>query len=381
MKSKSPKSITQFVILICLAFTPSFCDACTIVSAIGKNGQVWTANNEDGPFGVANFINVFPKSGNARYGYYTLSYLSPRYGQGANIQGGMNEAGLTFDFNAISYVQDFDPNSKKAYPDGNDAILTHLLGEMSSVEEVLKFFETYWFMNGFRSAQMHVSDKHGRFAIISASGIELVEKGEHLVSTNFDICGNEDGSYCWRYPLATQLLDTHGASLKTMTDICEQTAQKNGGTMYSNVQNLTTGEVWFFSKHDPGMIVNTTIKNLLAKGQRSYSFSKLNELVSDKRKEEWVEPSTVELSYDLLNEFAGTYNNSATGEITIKAVNQGIQVTFVDGMSFPLFPWSKNVFYLPEERVTIEFDTKEMTLKMHENGYWSFTAWKKKSGQ
>lgn len=64
--------------------------SCTIVSAIARNGNVWNLNNEDGPFGVANFINVFPKSENARYGYYTLSYLSPEYGKGGNIQGGMN---------------------------------------------------------------------------------------------------------------------------------------------------------------------------------------------------------------------------------------------------------------------------------------------------
>jgi hypothetical protein len=39
--------------------------SCTIVSAIARNGNVWNLNNEDGPFGVANFINVFPKSENA----------------------------------------------------------------------------------------------------------------------------------------------------------------------------------------------------------------------------------------------------------------------------------------------------------------------------
>ena len=29
---------------------------------MASNGQVWTCNNEDGEIGVANFINVFPKS-------------------------------------------------------------------------------------------------------------------------------------------------------------------------------------------------------------------------------------------------------------------------------------------------------------------------------
>ena len=56
MKIKIPASS----ILLVLALYP-----CTIVSAIAKNGHVWTANNEDGPYGVANFINVFPRSEDA----------------------------------------------------------------------------------------------------------------------------------------------------------------------------------------------------------------------------------------------------------------------------------------------------------------------------
>ncbi len=97
-----------------LRSTTSF--ACTIASGIAADGQVWTCNNEDGTTGVANFINVFPKSGEAKYGYYTLSHFSPKHGEGGNLQGGMNEAGLTFDFNAIRRVEQFDPKSKKAFP-------------------------------------------------------------------------------------------------------------------------------------------------------------------------------------------------------------------------------------------------------------------------
>ena len=75
--------------------------ACTIFSGVAENGDVWNGNNEDGPFGAATYINVYPKGPSARYGFYSLSYDTPANGANANIQGGMNEAGLTFDFNAL----------------------------------------------------------------------------------------------------------------------------------------------------------------------------------------------------------------------------------------------------------------------------------------
>ncbi len=358
--------------------------SCTIVSGIAHNGHVWTANNEDGPFGVANFINVFPRSGNAKYGYYTLSYFSPREGMGGGIQGGMNEAGLTFDFNAISPVKRLDHSAKKPFEKGDDQILPHLLANMSSVEEVIAFFEEYWFQSGFTGAQMHVSDRQGRFALISPSGIQLVEKGQPLVSTNFDICGNEDGAYCWRYPIASRLITQQGASLATMTQICRETAQKNGGTMYSNVHNLTTGDIWFFSKHDPGTTIKTNIHDMLSRGAGSYSFSDLAAL-TEVRDTKWTEPKAIELPGEALTRVSGKYHNSFLGDILVQEAEKSIRVTFSNGQVVPLLPQSENMFYLPEEKISIAFgfdeQSKQMTMSLHENGYWSFTAWKSNTDQ
>lgn len=371
--------ITHTIIFLgYLLFGSADAFACTIASGVAADGQVWNANNEDGPHGIANFINVFPGSGNEQYGYFTLSYLSPKYGEGGNMQGGMNETGLTFDFNAIRRVEDFDSESKATFPDGDDAILPHILATMDSVEEVIRFFEKYWFQNGFRSAQMHVADRQGRFAIISASGILLVEKGQPLVSTNFDICGKEDGSSCWRYPIATSRLASLGVSLSTMTSICRETAQKNGGTMYSNIQNLTTGDVWFVSKHDPNTTVNVNIADMLARGRRSYTLSDLNSLVED-RPEQQTSPETIALAEDLIKEYTGIYRNPLIGKITIQKHQNGIKVSSVQG-SAVFYPQANNMFYLPGENVSLEFvdDEKEggMAMNYIENGFWSFTVWR-----
>ncbi|MBR08599.1 MAG: hypothetical protein CMP48_13095 [Rickettsiales bacterium] len=355
--------------------------ACTTFSAIAHNGQVWNANNEDGPKGIANFINFFPKIATDTYGYYTLSYMSPAYGTGGSIQGGMNEAGLTFDFDAIDWVENFDPASKKPYPEGNDAILPHILGNMSTVQEVIEFFNVYWFDNGFRSAQMHVADSTGRFAIISASGIQLVEKGQYLVSTNFDICGQEDGSSCWRFPIASQHLNESTINLETMINICKATAQKTGGTMYSNVQNLSTGEVWLFSQHDPGVLVHFDIDSVLAQGPNSYSFNDLQSIVEPRTEASWTEPNVIDLTDDKLNEVLGTYSNYYIGNIVVKKADNGIVASFEDGMSIPFSPSSENTFYLPNQPVMVKFEldkkNDQLALKLYEDNFWSFTAWKK----
>jgi hypothetical protein len=375
---KNSAAACLFFILILAGFPGSPTSfACTIASGVAADGQVWTCNNEDGPVGIANFINVFPKSGEAKYGYYTFSHFSPKQGEGGNLQGGMNEAGLTFDFNAIKRVQHFDPKSKKAFPPGDDRILPYILATMRSVEEVVQFFEVYWFQNGFHSAQMHVADRQGRFAIISASGTHLAAKGQSLVSTNFDICGKEDGSSCSRYPVAVARLKEHGAGLSTMLSICRETAQGEY-TLYSNVQNLSTGDVWFFSNHDPQPPLKTNVKDLLDKGRKSYTFSDLKSLVEDRSVHQPAKPVRIALADHVKGTYAGTYANDFTGKLVVEAHEEGIKISTEQGNSFVLHPQSQNVFFLPNEEVRIEFGvdkkTNQWTMRYYENGFWSFSA-------
>ncbi len=250
--------------------------ACTIASGIDPQRQVWTANNEDG--GAAQkyvtSLNVYTKEGSARYGYFMLIYDVPNYG----IQGGMNEAGLTFDFNALQISGEVkDRAKKKRFPRSNDGIMHHILADMETVEEVVAFFDEYWFDQALSKWQIHVADRHGHFAIIGPSGSLIVKDRPYLVSTNFDIVGKEDGSGCWRYPIATHKLKTDGASLATMIDICKSTAQhKDGVTIYSNVQNLTTGDVWFFINGDFERPFKTNIRTLVAEGKKSYPMTHLH---------------------------------------------------------------------------------------------------------
>jgi hypothetical protein len=274
--SKPKHSTRRAALLIAgalLAFTDA--TACTIFSGVAANGEVWNGNNEDGPFGSATYINVFPKSSSSKYGFYSLSYGSPRNGANGNMQGGMNEAGLTFDFNALERSYEVvGKDLKKAFPRGDSAILRHILENFGTVEEVVAFFDQYWFKNGFTSAQMHVADRFGHFAIVSPSGSKVVKDKKFLVSTNFRACGGtkEEAAVCWRFPLATEILTNNDSNLGSFTRIANRTAQSadGAGTLYSNIQNLSTGDIWFFIAQDFQAPFKTSMRELLSMGRKSF---------------------------------------------------------------------------------------------------------------
>ncbi len=375
--------ITQFLsrtlcfLLLSSLFAASAA-ACTIVSAVAEDGQVWNMNNEDGPADVANFVNVFPRTDSTRYGYYTLSYLTPKDGEGGATQGGMNEAGLTYDFNAIPYVEDFDPAARQAYPAGNDAILAHILGNLSTVDEVIAFFETYWFVGGFRSAQMHVADRGGEFALISASGVVVSDPGAPLVSTNFDICGKGDGSGCWRFPIATQHLAEREVGLATMLLIAMDTRQKEHLTVYSNVQNLSTGDIWFMSYHDADEIVSVNIADLIARGRVSYALNDLDAL-RDGRSEPSDELAEAIIDRALTpSAVAGTYENNWTGDMVVTPVAEGVAVTFANGLEADFEARPNGAYVMAAEGMAVAFQTDAETggvaLQLFFDGRWGATG-------
>ena len=59
------------------------------------------------------------------------------------IQGGANEAGLFFDFNAIPETEYKDYEKKKDYPGGHDALMRYFLKNCETVEEVFAMYKKY----------------------------------------------------------------------------------------------------------------------------------------------------------------------------------------------------------------------------------------------
>jgi hypothetical protein len=273
--------IISLILLLTLTHT---INACTIFCGKDRFGHVWAGNNEDNAFSFANYINVFPKTVDTKYGYYTLSYHTPENGENVLIQGGMNEVGLFYDMNTLDmsgkeYIIK-DLHKKKSFPQGDDAILSYILANFHTVEEVVAFFNEYWFDIGFKGAQIHLADKNGHFAMIDPTGSKVVTDKSYQLSTNFSICSNEETYGCWRYPIAKEELESREIGLATSRDICEKTSQKgyNGNyTIYSNIQNLSTGDIWFYFLSDYKNQYKTSISELLSKGRKSYLIRNLFE--------------------------------------------------------------------------------------------------------
>ena len=238
---------------------------CTILSGIDANGHILACNNEDWMFTFKNYINVFPSAAKGKLGYFTLTYGDPN----SEIEGGVNEAGLFFDFNALPEQKYKLKEGRKPYPGGRDSMMLYILANCKNVPDVLKLWETYY-RPGMSGAQMHLADARGNLVVITPDSIIWATK-THLTSTNFTLCDPDPRKYkCWRYPIAERLFAKEGVSKQTFLKIADSTHQRTmGSTIYTNLHDLTTGDVWFYYAEDYKNSWHTNIHTLIKQGKQS----------------------------------------------------------------------------------------------------------------
>lgn len=267
----NPLSLSIFALIVALILNANAL-ACTIVSVVGVDGQVWNANNEDSRQKTSElFLNVFPKTDSQQLGFITLTYDQP---DSADVQGGMNEAGLTFDFNALGRdYPSIETAGKRAFPTTDDKVLPYILGHFKTVEEVVDFLNSHRFKSPevFTNCQMHLADRNGNFAIVCPTGSRILSDKTSQVSTNFNLCNASDNYDCQRFSTATKMLAAKPATIASLTDICSATSQQGRfNTLYSNVQNLSTGDIWIYHNRKFKEPFRTNIRDLVTSGRRSW---------------------------------------------------------------------------------------------------------------
>jgi hypothetical protein len=239
-------------------------DACTIFSAKDKNGNVWTGNNEDGIFTISTCVNIVAST-KSTFGYI---YFTGSNNQKEFPQGGLNDAGLFYDGNSVPKSEYKDFEIKKDYPEGINEMIFEILRKCQTVQEVFKLFKEYR-LQGLEVSQFHFADKYGNFGIINSDSM-WITKADFQISTNFNLCHhNKDNVKCWRYPIAERILKSREAGLESFREICDSTSQKKW-TIYSNIQNLNTGDIWFYYAQNFSRPYKTSIKELLKNGNRSF---------------------------------------------------------------------------------------------------------------
>ncbi|MFB3905050.1 MAG: Ig-like domain-containing protein [Acidobacteriota bacterium] len=203
--------------------------ACTIFNSTeGK----WTlvGNNED--YGWYNALIRFVPGDQGYYGTMTMG--------NNGSQGGMNDQGLFYDWNALPLRQIKPDPNKLDYP---GYLAFKILRECATVEQVLAMYKQY---NEpiFSRGQIQWVDATGASVICGYGATEYQyqsKKGSYQVSTNFNVFTSTTTD--WRFDTATRNLDAwRNISIACFSSILAQVQQ--GNTVYSNIYDLAAGKMY-----------------------------------------------------------------------------------------------------------------------------------------
>jgi len=188
-------------VLLLSVFVSSPAFGCSIFMA-SLDGQVLFGNNIDD--GNPNtYYEIVPASEPHDYGFVTLGFNQP--------QGGLNEAGLAFDTNAVSPAPLNPEPDLPSHPEGPIGIVTEILRTTATVEEALEVARRYSWGEELRN-QWFFADASGDALVISAGAdgeLAFTRKppGDgYLISTNINRAREGFIRGCWRYRTIDRML-------------------------------------------------------------------------------------------------------------------------------------------------------------------------------
>ncbi len=241
-----------------------------VVLTDGKN--VLVGNHEDWYARDAE-ITFVPASGK-KYGMLYFDFTSEK-----TAQGGMNTAGLFFDATRTPNAP-YPDNESKA--DCHCYIWTKILADCATVDEAIAVVKKYKIPE-LEDIHIMFADKSGQSAIVGVYDNQLQvhrRTGNFQLLTNFNPSNPSYGgeAFCQRYATADSLLHHDStASVDNISRILSKTHQEDL-TIYSNIYNLTTGDVYVYSLYSRKNFTNYRRINLateLKKGRHSTAIVKL----------------------------------------------------------------------------------------------------------
>lgn len=175
-------------------------------------------------------------------------------------QGGVNEKGLAFDYNALPEVP-MNPHPERGQ---RGHIIRKIYQTCATVEEAIELAENHNWGSSLRW-QVLLADATGDAVVISAGPdgeIAFTRKPQgdgYIVSTNFNRANPENaypGGYpCRRYDKASAMLDKmmkekdlSADACKSILDACHVEGAV-GNTLYSNVFDLKNGVIYLYYWH------------------------------------------------------------------------------------------------------------------------------------
>ena len=293
----SMKLIAVALLSISILVVPT-ANACTIFTASNGESVMFGGNEDQKP---NNSFLLVDRSGTFGAVYFATPWkkwpLVP--------QMGINEKGLCFDTNWIPREK-LNPHPEKrakfwtikepGKKDRFEWVITYLLKESTTVEEVLSKIFTYDFGDSI-SAQFHFADKYGDAAVIhpgmdgELTYTRKPKGNSYLVSTNFNLAklANDPKLYLnKRYKIADEMLSEmikeNEMSVESMASVLNATHQNQwfgAKTLYSAIYDLQKLRIYLYYDRQFDEPYMLDVKEELAKNEFGTKVS-LKELISDK---------------------------------------------------------------------------------------------------
>ena len=227
----------------------------------GKN--ILIGNHEDWYAQDAE-VTFIPSSAK-KYGLLYFDFASEK-----TAQGGMNTAGLFFDGTRTPFAPYSDNDSKE---DCKCYIWKKILEECATVNEALDYVRKYKIPE-IEDVHIMFADKKGNSAVVGVYDGKLQihqRNGNHQLLTNFNLTNPSYGGepVCERFAMAEKMLAVDSSvTIENVEKILSKTHQDKL-TVYSNIYNLTTGEVYVYSHADFTKKIKLNLLQELKKGKHS----------------------------------------------------------------------------------------------------------------
>jgi choloylglycine hydrolase len=262
------------LLLIAFLFSYSNVLACTVFNC-NRGNLVLVGNNEDWKYSTDVKVWFVPPTGKS-FGRVCFGWNQFLFFPQA--QGGMNDQGLFFDWALCPKSNPPKFSFKKKI--ATFSLPDNLLAKCSTVDEAIRWLKQYNIL--FIRSHIMLVDRSGNSAVVEWVDGKLRilnKKDNYQVITNYWLLHPELGNYpCWRYDKVTEMMENRNeisveyftSILKTVSKYERTEDGKECGTIYSNVYDLTNGEVYIYYKRDFENPIKVNLEKELEKGNHSY---------------------------------------------------------------------------------------------------------------
>lgn len=246
-------ALLRIVLVACLAATLPATRACTIFVLVDEQRALF-CNNEDF-FNTATRLWFVP----AGEGHLGCAFVGFDNGW---AQGGVNTAGLAFDW-VTGFEEKYEPAATLHVVRGNPS--ERMLESCATVEQAIAFYRTHREPD-FRRSRILIADRTGASVVIGARDGKLFFAERH----------DSRGFGYARAALDRELAQAPAPTLANAADILRTCVQPgDGGTKYSNVFDLKSGDLVLRSAAANGDAVTLNLACELEKGGHYYDLPKL----------------------------------------------------------------------------------------------------------